>query len=229
MMITVCVMGTRGDVQPAIALSKGLMQAGHETRLFTHEVYEPLAREHGIEFVGFPGDPRDVQVGPVLVEIGAHPVKLVRFIRGVFRPVIADLFERNLAAAEGSDLLLVSSLAITGFHVAERLGVPAISIQLQPSTVTREFPGAFVPPLPRRLPFEGLYNRVATKLYNQVFFQMLRSLTNECRRTVLNLPPLGFRYWWSVDSPRSEIPMIYGRSPAVLPQPADWGPKLTTK
>jgi len=37
--------GTRGDVQPAIALALRLMQDGHHIRLATHEMYASLVKE----------------------------------------------------------------------------------------------------------------------------------------------------------------------------------------
>jgi sterol 3beta-glucosyltransferase len=71
---------------------------------------------------------------------------------------------------------------------------------------------------------KGLNNVVATKLGNQTIFQMISPLTNECRPDILGLAPLSARYWWAVDSPDNNIPMIYAHSPAVLLRPTDWGP-----
>jgi sterol 3beta-glucosyltransferase len=53
---------------------------------------------------------------------------------------------------------------------------------------------------------------------------MLRPLTNECRKDILGLPPLSPLYWWDVDRPNNEVPMVYAFSPSVLPRPSDWGP-----
>jgi UDP:flavonoid glycosyltransferase YjiC (YdhE family) len=55
---------------------------------------------------------------------------------------------------------------------------------------------------------------------------MMRPLLNESRGRVLHLPPLSRRYYWQVDSPRSEVPFIYGFSPSVVPRPANWGPAI---
>ncbi|HSG81360.1 MAG TPA: glycosyltransferase, partial [Gemmatimonadota bacterium] len=122
------------------------------------------------------------------------------------------------------DLILSASAAIQSFHVAERLGIPAISLLLQPTTLARDFPGAMALPPPDWLPFKGTYNRWATKLSNQAVFQMFRPLINECRHDILGLPPLGLRHWWNLDAPDNDVPMIYAFSPSVLPRPVDWGP-----
>jgi sterol 3beta-glucosyltransferase len=226
MKITICVVGTRGDVQPTVALGKGLKQAGHEVRLLTHAMYEDLVGAHGLDFVLLPGDPRQ-GFTTAAVELGHNPLRLTRWLRENFRPLLREGFRQTLEAVEGSDLVVAATASIPAFHVAERLGIPAISTQLQPTTLTREFPGAVVPPPPDWLPFKGTYNVWATKLGNQMVFQMLRPLTNECRKDILGLPPLGFRYWWNLDSPENDVPMIYAFSPSVLPRPSDWGPAKT--
>lgn len=50
MHITVVAIGSRGDIQPYIALGQGLQRAGHHVRLNTHLDFEALVREHGLEF-----------------------------------------------------------------------------------------------------------------------------------------------------------------------------------
>jgi sterol 3beta-glucosyltransferase len=224
MKITICVIGSRGDVQPAVALGKGLTQAGHDVRLFTHEMFADLARAHSVEFVPLPGDPSEALITTAAVEMGNNPVRFVRWLKQNFRPVLRDLFRLTLETATGSDLVLGSSLSLAAFPVAERLGIPAISFQLQPTTVTRAFAGATVAPPPAWLPFKGAYNVVATKLANQTVLQLLRPLTDECRRDLLDLPPLGIRRWWNVDSPRDPTPIVYAYSAALVPRPSDWGP-----
>jgi UDP:flavonoid glycosyltransferase YjiC (YdhE family) len=225
MNITICTIGSRGDVQPVVALAQGLRCSGHDVRLFTHELFADLARDHDVTFIPLPGDPREGLLKTAAAEMGTNPFRLVGWLRETFRPVLAELFRLTLDALEGSDLVISSSASIAAFHVAERLGIPAISAQLQPTTVTRAFACAVVRPAPSWLPWKSVYNVWATKAGNQTVFQMLRPLTNECREEILCLPPLGFRYWWNIDAPDNQVPMIYAYSPAVLPRPADWGPR----
>jgi hypothetical protein len=222
--ITICVVGSRGDVQPAMALARRLGRAGHDARLFTHAVFEDLVRGHGVEFVPLIGDPRDGLTRTAVVELGRNPVRFVRWLRQGLRPHVRDLFRLTLDAATGSDALVVSSLSLAGFHVAERLGIPAISLQLQPVAGTREFAGSIVAQPPDWHPLRGAWNRVASGTANQMAFQLLRPLTSAARKEVLGLPPLGARYWWDVDAPDNDIPTLFAWSPAVLSKPADWGP-----
>lgn len=59
---TCITIGTRGDVQPYIALCKGLMNEGHRCRIATHDEFKDWIEEHGIEFRSIGGDPGELMV-----------------------------------------------------------------------------------------------------------------------------------------------------------------------
>ena len=60
MHITIVAIGSRGDIQPYIALGQGLQQAGHDVRLNTHLDFEALVREHHLEFAPLHGNVCDL-------------------------------------------------------------------------------------------------------------------------------------------------------------------------
>lgn len=53
MKLSILTLGTRGDVQPYIALGLGLQQAGHSVILGTSSDFEEMASAHGIRFAPF--------------------------------------------------------------------------------------------------------------------------------------------------------------------------------
>lgn len=55
--ITCLTIGSRGDVQPYIALCKGLIKDGHIPRIATHAEFGPWVKKHGIGFEPIEGDP----------------------------------------------------------------------------------------------------------------------------------------------------------------------------
>lgn len=57
---TCITIGTRGDVQPYIALCKGLMKEGHRCRIATHDEFKDWIEEHGIEYRSVGGDPGEL-------------------------------------------------------------------------------------------------------------------------------------------------------------------------
>ena len=50
MHVTIVTIGSRGDVQPYIALGGGLQAAGYHVRLATHTDFEPMIRRRGLDF-----------------------------------------------------------------------------------------------------------------------------------------------------------------------------------
>jgi len=58
--ITCLTIGSRGDVQPYIALCKGFLKEGHRPKIATHKEFEPWVRKHGIDFAPVEGDPAEL-------------------------------------------------------------------------------------------------------------------------------------------------------------------------
>jgi hypothetical protein len=74
--ITCLTIGSRGDVQPYIALCKGLLAEGHRVRIATHAEYREWIDGHGIEFGCVGGDPAELM--RICVENGMFTVAFLR-------------------------------------------------------------------------------------------------------------------------------------------------------
>jgi UDP:flavonoid glycosyltransferase YjiC (YdhE family) len=58
MNIVIQIVGSRGDVQPFVALGKNLKeQYGHRIRLATHATFQGFVEENGLEFFSIGGNP----------------------------------------------------------------------------------------------------------------------------------------------------------------------------
>jgi UDP:flavonoid glycosyltransferase YjiC (YdhE family) len=222
MKITVNTLGTRGDIQPYIALSLGLQQAGHSVCILTHQIFETFVKEQGLEVYPLQLDPRQVLVNQALSELGNNTIRINRWMEENFKASLQYLFIETLNANRGADFMLNSGLSFAGWHVAEKLNIPAIATYLWPVTPSRHFPAATGKIPPKWLPFRGVVNYLSIKLFNQLFFNLLLPSVNRCREDILDLQPLTRRVYWSLDSPASPTPLIYGYSPAVVPRPPDW-------
>ena len=70
MRVGIIAIGSRGDVQPYVALGKGLQQAEYEVCVMTHDAFERLVCGEHLEFFAVGGDPRTL-VDHVMNEAGA--------------------------------------------------------------------------------------------------------------------------------------------------------------
>ncbi|MCB0027775.1 MAG: glycosyltransferase, partial [Anaerolineales bacterium] len=60
MRITLITIGSRGDVEPFVALGKGLSEAGFRVCLASHERFRAFVTAYGLEFRPVAGDPREI-------------------------------------------------------------------------------------------------------------------------------------------------------------------------
>ena len=108
---------------------------------------------------------------------------------------------------------------IAGWHVAEKLSIPAVAAYLWPATPSRYMPGATGQIPPPWIPFTGLFNYLSTKLSNQLFFRMMLPTINACRTEVLGLRPLPWKLYSTLDI--DPEPIVYGYSRHVVPVPPE--------
>ena len=80
MRITMVTIGSRGDLQPHLALAIALQTAGHSIRLASHIPYQKYIERFGLEFAPLAGDPGEILVeedGRLWLETGNNPVGLL--------------------------------------------------------------------------------------------------------------------------------------------------------
>ena len=75
MNITILTYGSRGDVQPFLPLSLGLMARGHYVKLAAPSLFKDLVEGYGIQFVPLAGEPEDLSRR--LNDAGYNFVKMV--------------------------------------------------------------------------------------------------------------------------------------------------------
>jgi len=79
MNIIIPTIGTRGDIQPYIALALGLIHAGHSVTLATHPTMRGLVESYGVSFA--PMGP-EIDIGHETALIRGHsPHWLIGFMR----------------------------------------------------------------------------------------------------------------------------------------------------
>ncbi|KAI8605057.1 hypothetical protein EDD21DRAFT_173504 [Dissophora ornata] len=212
MHITCLTIGSRGDVQPYIALCKRLMKDGHKCRISTHGEYKDWIEGHGIEFGFVGGDPGELI--ELCVENGMFTVSFIREGLKRFRGWLDELLETAWQSCQGTDVLIESPSAMAGIHIAEKLDIPYFRAFPFPWTRTRAFPHPFA------VPEHNLgrsYNYMTYVMIEQVFWKGISGQVNRWRKESMGLGPTSLE---KMDAHR--VPSLYSWSPNLVPAPSDW-------
>jgi sterol 3beta-glucosyltransferase len=209
--------GTRGDVEPFVALAHGCVKAGHTARLAAPEVYAPLAAHTGIEYIPLPGNPGDLAAAMVR-EAGNNPLRMIAVMTRFVFPLAAEVYGRLREIAPGSDAIVHSFLFThSGYELAIALGVPDFSAQMFPMFAPTS---AFASPGFPDAPLPGISRKWTHILFNNIFRHGGGLLYNRIRRGRPDLPPLT---GWPFSPKFGRVtPLLFGFSEHVVPRPADW-------
>jgi sterol 3beta-glucosyltransferase len=132
MKIVIPTIGSKGDVQPFIALAQGLIQAGHSVTLASHPVMKPLIESHGVTFAPIGPDIDLAQeVAAIRHQARNTAIGLIQGMRFGF-----DMLTRShddiLAQCQKADLVVVPTAIAAGKNEAELLNLPYLSVTLMP-------------------------------------------------------------------------------------------------
>lgn len=231
MKVLIMTLGTRGDVQPFIALALGLLAAGHEAVLTAPQRFAGFAAEHGVPFASVDDGPMrlmdDPAVAGAVIEGGARArLRQVRTMPAMFTQLLADCWAvASHGAGAGADVVVHNGQIIAGQHVAEKLGIPAVLALPIPMYVpTREFPWPGVG-LPSWLP--ALANR-ATFLGMQAPAAIFGRVVDRWRKETLGLPRRRGRHDPLRRPDNGQAPVLHAFSPSVLAPPTDWPDSVHT-
>jgi sterol 3beta-glucosyltransferase len=201
--------GSRGDVQPFVALARGLLAAGHRPVLAAPRRFEPLAAGYGVEFA-----PLSDEMFALQDSVKGQGVRAALTAARSVRPMLRRLLDDQAAlAARPADVVVYHPKSLGGPYVAEKLGVPALAGLLIPLYVpTSAFPSPIFPVRP-----PGPLNRASWRVAAAVEAPY-RSTIRAWRAEALGLQD-GFL-------PVAELvktgSVIHAWSPHLLPAPADW-------
>ncbi|CAI6092545.1 unnamed protein product [Clonostachys chloroleuca] len=212
MKITCLTIGSRGDVQPYIALCKGLLAQGHKPRIATHAEFQGWIESHGIEFARVEGDPGELM--RLCIENGTFTWSFLREANATFRGWLDELLVSAVGACEGSDLLIESPSAMAGIHIAEKLGIPYFRAFTMPWTRTRAYPHAFIMPEHK---MGGAYNYMTYIMFDNLFWKAISHQVNRWRNNMLGLPNTSLE-----KMAPNKVPFIYNFSPMVVAPPLDF-------
>lgn len=222
MRVGIVTFGTRGDVQPFVALGLGLRAAGLDVCIGTPENLRGLAEDAGLAWRPTFGDTQAVLSTP----------RARRWLaRGWSLPVQALLYralrEQRSRVQEGvHDVCREADLVVAHFGMeelagaeAERRGLPLVRAETHPTRETGAFP---LPTwhLPGGTPALA---RATYRVYHRVRWWAFRGEVARLRERYGGAPGTKGSVVHRLD--RARRPVLGAYSPTLAPPPPDWGPE----
>lgn len=216
MRIAIQTLGTRGDVQPYVALARGLRSRGHDVQIAAPAQFETMVTHHGLAFAPLPAEFLaliDTPLGKATIASGNGVLARLRLL-GQVGPMMRRLLDAEWAAVRefGPDLIVHHPKSLASRHMAEALSCSRILASPLPGlTPTAAFPSPLLP-FASLGPFNRASHALAIKGADAVFAGSIRTWRVEA----LKLPA-------RTRLPHKPPGTVYAYSPRVVPVPPDWG------
>ncbi|WAO95183.1 Glyco-transf-28 domain-containing protein [Fusarium falciforme] len=231
--IVIQVVGSRGDVQPFVALGCELQKHGHRVRLATHNVFDKFVRDAGLEFYPIGGNPSELMAymvkNPGLIpslkslrggDIQKKRVMVAEMLDGCWQSCLQPdpISGRPFVA----DAIIANPPSFAHVHCAQAMSIPVHLMFTMPWTSTRSFSHPLA-----NLKFGGkavmdqeTANYVSYSVVEWLTWQGLGDVINDWRKTI-DLEPVPLSEG-PLLAETLKIPFTYCWSPALVGKPADW-------
>ncbi|KAG6404699.1 hypothetical protein SASPL_136952 [Salvia splendens] len=253
--IVMLIVGTRGDVQPFVAIGKRLQADGHRVRLATHSNFKDFVLTSGLEFYPLGGDPKVLAAymvknkgflpsGPSEIHIQRSQIKEIIFsLHQACQAPDPDTdipFKANAIIAnppayvdDASDTMILIS------HNTFERHIYLIKCRTSFSGHTHVSEALDVPlhiiftmPWTPTSEFPHPLSRVKQPVAYKLSYQIVDGLIWLGIRDMINefrkkeLKLRPVTYLSNSHSSPPDIPYAYIWSPHLVPKPKDWGPKI---
>ncbi|KPF42559.1 hypothetical protein D621_20685 [beta proteobacterium AAP51] len=232
MRVLLLTLGSRGDIEPFIALGIGLRAAGHSATLCASHRFGPLIEGHGLrhapmddgflELLHSPAGRAGLERSGSFVGMLSTALRLARQVGPMQLQIQRDCWAAALACQPD---LIVHHLKIMGApDIAHVLGVPAVLVPLVPMVQpTAERPCPVLPTWPDRLAGAAA-RRAGYRLVNALAVRFGLGPVKRWRRAE-GLPPRPAALDLRHDAAGQPVGLLHAHSEWLLPRPADWPPQ----
>jgi len=215
--------GTRGDVQPYIALAVGLSARGHQVTLAAPQNFKQLVEGFGLTFHALYGDAEEMMNSPEgqAVLKTENTIKLMKYFFKALHQIKVPLRKSYIEGVNKVEVIIANAatLPIVSTIAEKQHKKFATSYFMPPVVPTTEFPLADFDFM--NFPW---YNKFTYTLAQAFFWQFVKAETNEFRQE-LGLPVLRENI---ISYIGKQKPLdLYCISPTLIPQPKDWEPNHT--
>ncbi|CAG8279064.1 unnamed protein product [Penicillium salamii] len=228
--IVIQIVGSRGDVQPFIALGNALQKHGHRVRIATHDVFAEFVHKSGLEFYPIGGDPTELMAymvkNPGLIpqmktlregEVQRKQAMVAKMLDGCWRSCIEDDHLTNEPFV--ADAIIANPPSFAHVHCAQALSIPVHLMFTMPWSSTKAFPHPLANMDPSSMD-PRTANWVTYGVVEWLTWQGLGDVINQWRISI-DLEPIPATVGPSLPE-ALKVPHTYCWSPALVPKPKDW-------
>jgi len=208
----IAAMGSRGDVQPALALARALRRNGHDVVVAASPDFAEWAAELALPFVAS-GPNLQQWMQENWNELNGGPRRFLRALKSIGDEMFPIWFDSTLRGAQGVDVI-ISANQFAAPSIAEKLGIPIIGVAYSPTLLR----SAYHPPIfisRQRLP--RWVNALLWKIMDRTTWAVTRRYINSERRT-LGMPPIASMTAHLFES----FPYLLACDGVLAPTPPDW-------
>lgn len=215
-MVTILCSGSRGDIQPYIALAQQLKKLGKDIRIAAGQSFESFVAGYGIDFYPLSADFKTAKIDPRLLkdaQSSDNPLKMLLTFNKMKKYAIMMTDEMN-SACGNSELVVYHPGCTVGYFAAEKLGIPSILASPFPIHKTSEI--ASVIAYGRySLPNKFTYTLLQTMLWTASKTGVAALWKEKYGRLPDNFAP-------PYEHTDNHHPAVISCSNHVFPRPSDW-------
>ncbi|MEM8589319.1 MAG: glycosyltransferase [Pseudomonadota bacterium] len=224
MRILIMTFGSRGDVQPFVALGQALKARGHAVTLSAGAGFEAMIEAAGLNPAPLSVDVRAMIASPEIQEAlrtFSGKIKAWRNSQDMLRQQVDDT--ATIIREHEADLLVYHPKAFPAVGMAAARGTPSVPTFLQPGYVaTSTFPTIFMP--------VGNLGRIGNRASHALMLGLIRlgfaAVARKARKRAGT--PKTTRWPQALEGfdPRGgAVPKLHAHSRHLAPKPPDWGPQ----
>ncbi len=222
MKISLLAVGSRGDVQPMIALALALRERGHHVRVAAPSSFQGFVLAWGLEYVGVGVDLRQILASEAGLEwfaAGSNPISAVRSLKGIADAMASEFVPAALRSIENADAVVTTPMGVPARQALGADGPPFLLAAPFPVIRTREFPSILLP-----TPSLGeAYNELTYRLLEKLLWLPFRGTANT-QLLRLGRPPIRHNPFTALHDDR--VPVLAAYSSYISPRASDWGPHV---
>ena len=230
MKIAITTLGSRGDLQPYIALALGLKTAGYDVLIISAKNEEDFVRNHGLDFYALDVDIQKLMEGNSDVQEmakGNNPIKFIfSHLKGSknLKKLMVKTQGEIWNACLDADLIIFHPGMPIGYFIAELNDKKSVLVNPFPVVATKDYPSVLFYTFPR---LGRSFNLLTHFIFYKVFWALAKSSIegfwkeNIGKKVDFSASPI-------LQQIKSGKPVINAYSPLIFQPSKEWGDNIQT-